>query len=285
MKLKELESLMQEVSPFLQPKVELEQYPTGAHLASRLLYTVANSYGEFEGKVVADLGCGTGMLAIGAAALGAGQVLAFDLDQDALETAQENVRGIFGDSDDEADDDGAAQIEFVRSDVRLLAEQQPRLHVDTVIMNPPFGTRQKGPALPRREGPGSAQALRNRQPPHSSTAARGRHGLPQGSGGHRRHQRVLSAQDVDARLHPKVCGQDPGPGPWGGDCRGAAALRPAAHLRLSQAKVQGHRGRPVAVPDELMAGDRRHASIKHAQLSVSPQSVPWVDPPWTSSSG
>uniref|UniRef100_A0A1D1ZTQ7 Methyltransferase-like protein 5 n=1 Tax=Auxenochlorella protothecoides TaxID=3075 RepID=A0A1D1ZTQ7_AUXPR len=144
MKLKELESLMQEVSPFLQPKVELEQYPTGAHLASRLLYTVANSYGEFEGKVVADLGCGTGMLAIGAAALGAGQVLAFDLDQDALETAQENVRGIFGDSDDEADDDGAAQIEFVRSDVRLLAEQQPRLHVDTVIMNPPFGTRQKG---------------------------------------------------------------------------------------------------------------------------------------------
>lgn len=30
----------QDIAPFEDPKVELEQYPTGAHLASRLLYTV-----------------------------------------------------------------------------------------------------------------------------------------------------------------------------------------------------------------------------------------------------
>lgn len=66
-----------------------------------------------------------GMLAIGAAALGAGQVLAFDLDQDALETAQENVRGIFGDSDDEADDDGAAQVTQEAGNMGLTVHDSP----------------------------------------------------------------------------------------------------------------------------------------------------------------
>ncbi len=31
---------VQEIVPFEEPKIELEQYPTGPHLASRLLYTV-----------------------------------------------------------------------------------------------------------------------------------------------------------------------------------------------------------------------------------------------------
>jgi hypothetical protein len=35
--------LLQGVAPFATPKVELEQYPTGAHLASRLLYTVSHT--------------------------------------------------------------------------------------------------------------------------------------------------------------------------------------------------------------------------------------------------
>ena len=49
----------QDVAPFEKPKVELEQYPTGPHLASRLLFAVASSYGEFEGRTCIDLGCGT----------------------------------------------------------------------------------------------------------------------------------------------------------------------------------------------------------------------------------
>ena len=31
---------LQDIAPFANPKIELEQYPTGPHLASRLLYTV-----------------------------------------------------------------------------------------------------------------------------------------------------------------------------------------------------------------------------------------------------
>lgn len=37
-----------------------------------------------------------------------------------------------------------SQIDFIKADVRALGEQQPRIVADTVVMNPPFGTRQKG---------------------------------------------------------------------------------------------------------------------------------------------
>jgi predicted RNA methylase len=42
MKLKELQALMQDMEPFDRDrlKVELEQYPTGADIASRMLFTV-----------------------------------------------------------------------------------------------------------------------------------------------------------------------------------------------------------------------------------------------------
>jgi predicted RNA methylase len=50
--------------------VVLEQYKTSAHLAASMLFTVHHR-GELEGRVIADLGCGTGVLAIGAAVMGA----------------------------------------------------------------------------------------------------------------------------------------------------------------------------------------------------------------------
>lgn len=31
---------LQDIAPFEEPKVELEQYPTGPHIAARMLYTV-----------------------------------------------------------------------------------------------------------------------------------------------------------------------------------------------------------------------------------------------------
>lgn len=73
------------------------------------------------------------MLSIGAAILGACHVIGVDLDTDALEIARENI--------DEFED--PLPIDLVQSSVQALV-LQPRFQADTVIMNPPFGTRQKG---------------------------------------------------------------------------------------------------------------------------------------------
>jgi predicted RNA methylase len=37
-----------------------------------MVYTIANSYDEIEGKCIADLGCGCGMLSIAAHLMGSG---------------------------------------------------------------------------------------------------------------------------------------------------------------------------------------------------------------------
>ncbi|PNH10838.1 Methyltransferase-like protein 5, partial [Tetrabaena socialis] len=92
-----------DIAPFPNPKVELEQYPTGPHLASRLLFAVDSSYDEFGGRTVADLGCGTAMLAIGAALLGSTHVVGVDIDLDALE--------VTGAREEEVAQDNAAQFE------------------------------------------------------------------------------------------------------------------------------------------------------------------------------
>ena len=97
--------------PFEDPKVELEQYPTAAHIASRMLMAIESDFGELEGRAVCDLGCGAGVLSIGAAVLGAGSVLAVDVDADALRIAQKNVAEFEG-----------APIDFLRSDVAKSAK-------------------------------------------------------------------------------------------------------------------------------------------------------------------
>lgn len=129
MKLKQLESVLGDLEQFSNPKVELEQYPTGPHIASRMLYIAENSFGDVSNKVVADFGCGCGTLGAAAALLGADQVIAIDIDSDSLELASENA------ADLELD------IDFVQCDIRNL---EWRGNVDTVVMNPPFGTRKKG---------------------------------------------------------------------------------------------------------------------------------------------
>ncbi|KAJ1805882.1 hypothetical protein LPJ75_005189, partial [Coemansia sp. RSA 2598] len=71
MKLKQLEGYLGDVAAFREPKVQLEQYPTTAHLASRILYTAESSFGDIDDKAVVDLGCGCGMLSVAAAMMGA----------------------------------------------------------------------------------------------------------------------------------------------------------------------------------------------------------------------
>ena len=89
MKKKDLEISLQSLEVFNNPKVSLEQYPTPSVIASDILFS-AYAADDIAGKRIADLGCGTGIFAIGAYLLGAESVTAFDIDGDALEIARRN---------------------------------------------------------------------------------------------------------------------------------------------------------------------------------------------------
>lgn len=129
MKLKQLEQHLQTIEGFENPKVLLEQYPTRPHIAACMLQTINDTFDDIDNKMIADLGCGCGVLSIGSVMLGAGSVTGFDVDQDALEQFQENI------ADFEMDN-----IELVNADVASLGDRFIGKY-DTVIMNPPFGTK------------------------------------------------------------------------------------------------------------------------------------------------
>ncbi|XP_032968000.1 rRNA N6-adenosine-methyltransferase METTL5 isoform X1 [Rhinolophus ferrumequinum] len=129
LRLKELESRLQQVDGFEKPKLLLEQYPTRPHIAACMLYTIHNTYDDIENKVVADLGCGCGVLSIGTAMLGAGLCVGFDIDEDALEIFNRNVEEF-----------ELTNVDMVQCDVSLLSNRISK-SFDTVIMNPPFGTK------------------------------------------------------------------------------------------------------------------------------------------------
>ena len=109
---------------FENPKPELEQYSTPVDIAIDIIKKI-NSRGLLSGKV-ADLGCGTGRLAIGAAILG-GEVTGFEIDETALDIATNYS------------EKNNLDIKWICSAVENITEE-----FDTVIMNPPFGSQRPG---------------------------------------------------------------------------------------------------------------------------------------------
>ena len=91
MRRKRLERLLGSVEAHPAPKSYLEQYMIPESLAVKILTLAAYTFNDIEGKVVYDLGCGTGRLAIGAALLGARQVVGVDIDPIAIRVAKRSV--------------------------------------------------------------------------------------------------------------------------------------------------------------------------------------------------
>jgi putative methylase len=129
MKQRKLEILLEEVEDFSDHELELEQYQTPSPLAAEILH-FAYMQGDLDDSVQ-DLGCGTGILAIGAKLLGARTVLGYDTDPKALEIAKINARKL------------GVEVEFVSTDIADVIG-----HVKTTLMNPPFGARVKGKDRP-----------------------------------------------------------------------------------------------------------------------------------------
>ncbi len=125
MKKNELERALQSIPPHRTPKPSLEQYSTPASIAADVLY-IALMLGDIEGRRIVDLGCGTGIFAIGASLLGAASVTGIDIDQTAVEDARMAATRL------------GADVKLGVSDVTALD-----IAADTVIMNPPFGAQRR----------------------------------------------------------------------------------------------------------------------------------------------
>ena len=146
-----------------------------------MIYTAANSFDDIRNRTVADFGCGCGMLSIAAALMGAEKVCSVDIDPDALVICKRNLEdlGIIDlvSEDDEAceqdlnsSDDSesvchsknACMMEELGSDDEIEQSTGPLVElfngnvldekflnsniatigtISTVLMNPPFGTK------------------------------------------------------------------------------------------------------------------------------------------------
>jgi putative methylase len=105
------------------PRLELEQYPVSPDVAAELLYMAGFEHRDLGGETI-DLGTGTGRLAIGAAMMGTKKVVGVDVDERSIALARENAIA------------AGVQVEWVVSDIDEIEGKY-----DTVIMNPPYGTR------------------------------------------------------------------------------------------------------------------------------------------------
>jgi putative methylase len=123
----DLERFLSTVAVQPNPKVELEQYTVAEQLAANMLYIAAYMNDDVLGKSVLDLGCGTGRLALGAAFLGAKEVVGVDIDRSAIETAKENQAATC-----------LGNVQWVLGDIRSVVGR-----FDTVLQNPPFGVQNR----------------------------------------------------------------------------------------------------------------------------------------------
>lgn len=125
---KELEIVLEELEGFKNPKVYLEQYVTPTSLAAFIL-TQAKHFNDLD--VVVDLGCGTGILAIGSSLLGA-RSLGLDVDPEAVRIAKINAKKL------------KVPVDFLVCDVKSFCCKKEV----TTVMNPPFGIQRRGADRP-----------------------------------------------------------------------------------------------------------------------------------------
>lgn len=120
---KSLAVTLSKLQGFVKPDEQLEQYATDGEVAATLIH-MALMHGDLEGKHVADLGCGTGILGLGAILAGAESATLLDIHKDALEIAKQNAEFL----------DVSEYIQLINAPVRTVP-------ADLVIMNPPFGSK------------------------------------------------------------------------------------------------------------------------------------------------
>jgi len=123
--------ILSKLKVFSSPSLELEQYPLDGKNASDILW-MAFSLGDIANKVIADLGCGTGILGIGALLLGAKKVYFIDKSQAAIRIAKENLQFV----------EKEFNVQLNRKALFLIGDAQNfSTKVQVILENPPFGTK------------------------------------------------------------------------------------------------------------------------------------------------
>ncbi|MEM2956334.1 MAG: METTL5 family protein [Candidatus Pacearchaeota archaeon] len=130
---KQLAILLSKLATFEAPKAELEQYPLDGETASAILWD-AFQKGDIQNRTIADFGCGTGILGLGALLLGAKKVYFIDKSEGAIRRAKQNLTFL----EREMNKHFYGKAVWLIGDISLF-----RHKVYTVLENPPFGTKQK----------------------------------------------------------------------------------------------------------------------------------------------
>jgi len=130
----QLAIILSKLKEFETPDVQLEQYVTDSEIAAQIIWDAYMKH-DIEGKKIADLGAGTGILGLGCALLAADTIFFVEKDPKAIWILKENmafVREITKKAK-------KLNLKLIKGDISKFNNK-----VDVVVQNPPFGTRDKG---------------------------------------------------------------------------------------------------------------------------------------------
>ncbi len=132
MRKKQLEILLSNLKEMDNPNMFEEQYTTPGDIAAEIVL-FAYYRGDILGKKVVDLGAGTGRLGIASMILGCKKVYFVEKDKRAIEILKDNLKTITLKSNQIL-----GNYEVRKGDVLNVL-----LRGDTIIQNPPFGTKKR----------------------------------------------------------------------------------------------------------------------------------------------
>ncbi|MFH1054408.1 MAG: METTL5 family protein [Candidatus Woesearchaeota archaeon] len=129
---KSLEVVLSRLKGFSKANVRIEQYMTEPNIAAEIVWN-GLFRGLIEGKVILDLGCGTGILGLGTLLAGANRVYFVDIDENVINIAKDNYEML------KSEGFKVGEAIFMTRDVKDLSSFDE--NIDLIIENPPFGTK------------------------------------------------------------------------------------------------------------------------------------------------
>ena len=120
-KQKHLEILLSKLTFNPNPKLKLESYTLDSKSAAHFLFIAGFVYDDILNKRIIDLGCGNGILSIGAALLNAKITVSVDIDKDSIKIAKKNAKKI------------GVNINYICSDIEVIQG-----HFDTTLISTKF---------------------------------------------------------------------------------------------------------------------------------------------------